>query len=194
MRLVINLLLVAIVGLMVYLLINSINIPIRFRAEKAKREAAVAAKLKDIRAAQEMHREIYKIYAPDFNTLSNNLKTGRLAFIRVMGDPDNPDADITDFTYDTTYVSAIDSIRSLHINLDSLAYVPYTNGVQFTMEADTITYQKTTTPVLQVGTVRKNFMGEYADAKFSKYDTKYDPNSMIKFGDLYAPNLHGNWE
>ena len=194
MRIVINILLIALIAGLVYLLVNSINEPISFRAEKDKREKAVSNRLKEVRTAQEMYRTIYGGYAGDFDELSKGLKEGEFSFISVLGDPDDPNFDPEDFEYDTLFMPSIDSVQSLELNLDSLAFVPYGNGETFSMTADTITYQKTLTHVLECGVRRRAFMGRFADPKFAKYDDRYDPNSMIKFGSLDGPNLGGNWE
>jgi hypothetical protein len=113
--------------------------------------------------------------------------------IKVIGDPDDPNF-TGEITYDTSYSSAFDSIQAMNINLDSLRYVPYSSGTEFDIQADTITYQSTTVEVVEVGVRRKYFMGRYADPRFAKYDNGYDPNSYIKFGNMNAPNLAGNWE
>ena len=175
MRIVINLLLLALIAGLAYLLVNSINEPIKFKAQKDKREKAVAEKLKEIRSAQEMYRNIHGEYARDFDALNKGLKEGKFRLIKVIGDPDDPNSD---FSYDTTYLSAIDSVMKLEINLDELGEVPYGEGKTFDIQADTITYQKTLTHVLEVGVRRKDFMGPFADPKYAKYDDRYDPNSI----------------
>ena len=71
--------------------------------------------------------------------------------------------------------------------------MPYTTGDVYTIAADTLTYQSTLVNVVEVSTRWKNFMGEYANPRFMKYDNSYDPNKTIKFGDMNAPNLAGNW-
>ncbi|HMQ46043.1 MAG TPA: hypothetical protein PKA00_01255 [Saprospiraceae bacterium] len=192
MRLLINLVLIAIIAGLIWVLISSIREPIAFKAEKEKREQAVIAKLRTIRTVQEAYRNITGIFASDFDELSKTLKEGRFAIISVIGDPDDPNF-TGEIIYDTTYMSALDSMTALGINLDSLKYVPYGKGVSFDIQADTIDYQKTLVPVVEVGVKRKVFMGKYADARFSRYDNTYDPNSILKFGNLGAPNLSGNW-
>ena len=194
MKLVISIVLVAIIGALAYLLVVNINDPIRFMAEKDRREQAVIAKLKEIRTCEELYRDITGQFAPTFDTLSDVLKTQDFEIISVLGDPDDPNFDPKNLQYDTTFFPAIDSIKSLEINLDSLRYVPYGNGTSFDIQADTITYQSTTVNVVEVGVVRKAFMGKYADPLYSKYDNRYDPNSMLKFGDMSSPNTSGNWE
>jgi len=194
MKLIFNIVLSLIILALIYALFQNINEPIAFKAQKTKRERAVVNRLKDIRSCQEMFRDIEGRYTSSFEELVGTMKNGRFTFISVIGDPDDPNFDISDIKYDTSYMPAIDSVNSLGIVLDSLRYVPYGEGAQFTMEADTITYQKTLTHVLEVGTRKKVFMDKWADPSFAKYDDRYDPNGMLKFGTLGAPNLSGNWE
>jgi hypothetical protein len=193
MRLVINLILAAIVVGLIWVLISSIREPIAFKAEKEKRERAVIDRLMDIRTTQEFYRDITGMFAPNFDTLNDVLRNGEFKIISVIGDPDDPNF-TGEITYDTTYQPAIDTIRALGINLDSLRYVPFSKGVVFDIAADTTQYQSTTVNVVEVGTRRSNFMGKFSDPRFRRYDQGYDPNSVIKFGNLNAPNLSGNWE
>ncbi|HLF65622.1 MAG TPA: hypothetical protein VI603_17800 [Saprospiraceae bacterium] len=194
MKLVISLVLVAVIAFLTYLLIININEPIRFMAEKDRREQVVIARLKQIRTAQEFYRDITGAFASNFDTLKQVLTTGQFKIISVLGDPDDPNFDRSNLQYDTTYYAAIDSIRSLKINLDSLRFVPFGGGATFDIAADTITYQSTLVNVVEVGVPRRLFMGKYADPLYSKYDNRYDPNSRLKFGDLSTPNTSGNWE
>ncbi len=194
MRLVINLVLVLIALFLVYALYESIREPIAFKSETEKRRNAVTTKLMKIRTAQEAYRDITGEFAPNFDTLADVLANGDFRIIKVLGDPDDPNFRGT-ITYDTTYSPAKDSMRRLlgMNNFDSLRYCPYSN-VSFDIEAKVIEYQKTKVPVVQVGTPWKNFMGKFADPSYKRYDQNYDPEKPIKFGNLYAPNLAGNWE
>jgi hypothetical protein len=193
MKLVINILLLVLIGVLIWILVGSIREPIEFRAEKDRRERAVIDKLREVRNAQELYRSITGNFAGDFDTLKQVLSTDSFRIIQVFGDPDDPN-NTEAIRYDTLYRPAADSIVRLGMNLDSLRYVPYGGGVTFNIEADTLTYQSTMVQVVQVGVQRKLFMGPFADKKYSRYDNSYDPESVIKFGDLNAPNLSGNWE
>ena len=194
MKTIFNIVLSLIILALLYAMFQNINEPIEFKAQKTKRERAVINRLKDIRACQEMYRDIEGEYTSSFDSLEDVLRYGRFTLVSVIGDPDDPNFDISDIEYDTTYLKAFDSVQSLEINLDSLRLVPYGEGKKFTMVADTITYQKTLTHVLEVGARRKDFMDKWADPRFKKYDDRYDPESLLKFGNLGAPNLSGNWE
>ena len=195
MKIAINLLLVALIVFLGFLLYANIKEPIEFKRIKTQREIAVVEKLKEVRQAQEHYRSITGIFSNNFDSLAYVLKTGQFMVINVQGDPDDPNFDISQITYDTAYFSAIDSMNSLGINLDSLRYVPFApSGTTFDIQADTIEYQKTLVPVVEVGVRRALFMGAYGDERFAKYDKNYAPNARVKFGDMNAPNTSGNWE
>ncbi len=193
MRLIINILLVLGILLGIYLLYTSIQEPIAFNAEKAKREKVVIEKLSKIRQAQEMYRSITGHYAKNFDTLAYVLKTGNFMIIQAFGDPDDP-TNTEKIRRDTLLKPAKDSINLLGWNVDSLKYVPYSGGQIFNLQADTLTYQSTLVDVVEVGVARKVFMGEFGDIRFAKYDDSWDPNAQLKFGNMFAPNTSGNWE
>ncbi len=193
MRLVINLVLAAIVVGLVWVLISSIREPIAFKRERERREQAVIDKLRMIRQAQEAFRDIKNGFAPSFDSLKKVLRTDSFRVINVIGDPDDPNF-TGEVTYDTFYFPAFDSIQELGIKLDSIEYVPFGGGATFDIAADTLTYQSTLVNVVEVGTPRKTYMGRFADPSFARYDQSYNPNSIIKFGDMNKPNLSGNWE
>ncbi|MBB4079847.1 hypothetical protein GGR28_002474 [Lewinella aquimaris] len=179
--------------ILAFLLYRSIEEPITFADERAVREDAVADQLKVIRTTQEMYRDITGMFAPSFDTLKQVLRNENFMEVRIVGDPDDPDFDPTS-AYDTIYSSAIDSINAMGIDLDRLEYVPYTDNKVFDIAADTIDYQSTKVPVVQVGIARKEFMDRFGDERFKRYDQRYDPNAPLKFGDLSKPSLSGNWE
>lgn len=193
MRIIINLVLALLILGLIWVLIQSIREPIAFNDEKDRRERAVVDKLRTIRTAQEFYRDITGEFAPSFDTLAHVLKNDSFAIVKVIGDPDDPT-----FTgpilRDTFYRAAADSMRTLGINVDSLAFVPFGKGVKFDIHADTAIYQSTKVNVVEVGIPRKVFMGKYANPRYARYDQSYDPNSVIKFGDLNTPKLAGNWE
>lgn len=191
MRLIINLLLLGAIIILGWLLVTNIQEPIKFQAEKDKRESAVVSQLKEVRTSLEIYKAITGEYPNTFDTLKLVLKSGQIPIVQVYDDPSDPTGE--SYIYDTLYFSAIDSMRSLGISIDSLDLVPYSDGAKFQIQSDTMTYQSTLVDVVEVGVRRKVFMGPYADPRFGKYDNSYDPNSMLKFGDMNAPNLSGNW-
>jgi len=131
MRTVINLVLAVIAGLLVWVLVNSISEPIAFGDELKVREDAVITRLKEVRTAQQLFRDVSGDgFAPSFDSLDYVLRNGRIPIVSVYGDPDDPNFDGT-IRYDTIYKSALDSAIALKLPLDSLRYVPFTNGEEF---------------------------------------------------------------
>ncbi len=193
MKYLINLVLLALIVVFAYFLYQSIAEPIRFTNAKAKRQKIVIENLKQIRKSQELYREITDSFATNFDSLIYVLKNDSIPVIKIIGNPDEISS-VKDVEYDTIYFSAIDSIKNLKIDLDSLKYVPFTNGKLFNIAAAEIDYQKTKVNVVEVSTRYKEFMGKYADKKYQKYETGYNPDNVLKFGDLNTPNLTGNWE
>lgn len=193
MKTVINVVLLLLTLAFIYLLYLSIKEPLEFQEARDSRTNSVIARLRTIRECQEMYRDIYGTYATNFEDLASGLKSGQFKNIRVNGDPDDPNFKGT-ITYDTVYASALDSIKRLGFNLDSLSFVPYANGARFEMKTDTIKQGNALIDVIEVGIQRKAFMGKFADITYKKFDNRYDPESRVKFGDLNSPSLTGNWE
>jgi len=199
MRLIINLILIAIVALLGYLLYFGIKEPILFGDAKKERLEAVTNRLKQVRYAQEFHRDITGNFANSFDSLKHVLSTDSFSLVKIIGNPDDPNGE---FTRIETKKSAKDSLAILFDNpnskvkivLDSLPFVPYGGGERFAIQADTLTYQKTLVTVTEVSTQWKTFMGPFSDPKYQRYDNLYFPNNLIKFGDMSKPNLGGNWE
>ncbi|HLU94823.1 MAG TPA: hypothetical protein VKZ54_11890 [Membranihabitans sp.] len=195
MRIVINLLLALAILALGYMTYASIKAPISFKNELDARERAVIQKLNKIRNAQQIYRDVTGgQYAHTWDTLKSVLQNDDLMFINIIGDPDDPNFDPKNLVRDTTYKPAIDTIRGMGINLDSLEYVPYGQGATFSIAADTVTYQSTLVNVVEVGVPYKEFMGEFADPAYAKYDKRYDPEKLIKFGDLTKPSTAGSWD
>lgn len=175
---------------LVYLLAINIQEPIKFEKEKKMRESKVIAKLESIRTAQEFYKDITGEFAGNFDTLEHVLRTDSFSIVKIEGDPDDPTG--KEFKRTVIKRSAMDSLNFLEVDIKDLASVPLSNE-KFSIQADTMTYQSTLVNVTEVGTRYKSFMGEFASMKYTKYDNSYDPNKMMKFGDMNSPNLSGNW-
>ncbi len=140
-------LMVAIIAL-AYLLWESINKPIRFNREKDRREQATIQRLKDIRSAQVAFRAEYNHFTGDFDTLINFLKTDSFTVVKAIGSV--PDSMIEELgrvkaerqalrdgliSRDTIKLSVKDSLFTKAYYIDSLRYVPFTDGYEFEMAA-----------------------------------------------------------
>src|SRR5690625_7853448 len=100
-------------------------------------------------------------------------------FIRIVGDPDDPDFDADYIERDTSYMPALYTMIGMGINLDSLPIIPFSGGQTFDIDADTLTYQSTLVNVVEVGTEYSKFMGKYADPACRRADKGSDTQTRI---------------
>lgn len=191
MKSIISVVLILISLFLCYLLYLNIQEPIKFQEVKKEREKTVIKKLESVRTAQEFYKNITGRFASDFDSLTYTLKNDSITIERVEGDPDDPTGQ--GFIRTLIKKAAMDTLNILGVDISDLSSIPYTENKKFSIDADTMTYQSTLVNVVQVGTRYKDFMGDYASRKYSKYDNSYDPDKMIKFGDMNSPNLSGNW-
>lgn len=192
MKIALNLLLVLLIGFLAYSLYNSIKEPIAFQEVKNYRKGVVTAKLEKIRKLQEIYKEINGTFAGSFADLKQSIMNDSIPNEMIIGDPDDPENQ-DKVIRKTIYFSAADTVRALGITLDSIEFVPFAGGKTFEIAADTIEYQSTKTNVVEVKTYWKDFMGKFANERYTKYDNLYDPKAPMKFGDMYKPTLAGNW-
>lgn len=195
MRQIINVLLFFIAVLLGYWLYASIKEPIAFKAEKEKRKDAVVSVLKKIQTAQDIYRSVTGKYAHNFDTLTSVIMNDSIALEKLEQDPTDP-TNQDKFIRTIILKPAKDSLFKLYggpVNLDSLRFIPFTEGKTFEIAADTIRQQNSLVQVVQVGTKYKEFMGEFANPKYKKYDAFYEPEKELKFGDMNSPNTNGNW-
>lgn len=192
MKLLLNVLLILGILGVGYLIYGSIKEPIVFESAFSKRKSAVVKQLEKIRTAEEVYKSITGRYAPNFDTLKQVLKNENVATYKIIG---NLDDETVESRIDTILTPAVDSLKSLGVmSIDSLHYVPFgKEGASFKMAADTLTYQSTLVNVVEVGIRYGDFMGKYDNPKYKRYNNMYNPDAIIKFGDLEAPNTSGNW-
>ena len=83
MRLIINLILIGVVILLGYLLFFGIKEPIAFGDAKKERLAAVTDRLKQVRYAQEFHRDITGKFANSFDSLKHVLRNDSFTLVKI---------------------------------------------------------------------------------------------------------------
>lgn len=160
MKTVLNVVLALCAVVLVYICYASIMGPINFEKEKKVRDAAVIARLIDIRKAQLEYRALHdQQYTNSFDTLIDFVKNQKLPFIFKQGELSDKQLEdgltekkainiinkakktgkydevkkwgLENFKRDTLWVAVLDTIFPKGFNADSLRYVPYGNGTQF---------------------------------------------------------------
>lgn len=148
--------------------------PIQFADERSRRYAQVIDRLKDIRAAQIAYKSVYNRYTGSFDTLIAFIKTDSFPVVRQIGNPD----DTTQVVIrDTIMVSVRDSLFPSDYHIDSLRYIPFTDGSVYKLEAGNVERSNVQIPV------------------FEATDTDpFDKTKVLKVGSMTEPTNAGNWE
>ena len=203
-------LLVLAMVILVYLFVSSIMKPLRFTQEYEYRRDKVIERLIELRTAQVAYRSVYGQYTGSLDTLLTFLKTDSLPMVRMEGS-------LTDsmiiagmsesmalkegiIRRDTTRVSAKDSLyRGRFSQIDSLRYVPYSNGKQFEMGAKFLdTASGVKVPVFEAKTPNDHFLAGLERQEVINLNdraVKIEKYPGLKVGSLEeANNNAGNWE
>ncbi|MFO7935912.1 MAG: hypothetical protein R6U78_17745 [Bacteroidales bacterium] len=194
-----------------YLIVESIMEPIRFQNEVTQRERATIDRLIDIREAQKAYKDVYKRYTASFDTLIDFLRSDSFTITRAIGTI--PEEWLEEYgleearqraineriiVRETTKISVKDSLFGKDFAVDSLQYVPYTEGATFQMESSEI--QTTSNLNVQVVEVSVHYdsllqgMDEQLVVNYKDEREKITGYQGVKFGSLEEGTLTGNWE
>ncbi len=211
MRRVIQILFVLIIIVLGYLIVDSIMEPIRFNQEVKTREKATIDRLIDIREAQKAYKDVYRSYTSSFDTLIAFIDTGSFTVVKAIGDIPEDWLDEMGFekarekalkegviSRENTYVPVLDSLYQQGFATDSLRYVPFTNGITFTMTSGKLlTSSNLTVQVVEVYTLYDdllNGMDRQLIVNYKDERMKIVGFEGVKFGSMEEGTLTGNWE
>lgn len=197
MKTIIQVLLILVIVVLVYFIYESVMEPVRFNHEVAKREAEIVRRLKDIRQVQIAHRSRYGAFTGDLDSLVRFVKLDSLAMIKATGTvPDSlTEAEAVAaglVQRDTIWVRASDSLLTrTRYPLDSIGYVPHTNGVRFVMGASKIERGLTQLPVFEAYALPQDYLKDLD--RWRVYYTR-DVEAGLKVGSMVEASTDGNWE
>lgn len=188
------------IGILVlgYLVYESIMEPVRFNKNLKSRSNKVVQRLKDIRNAEIAYKGINDSYTGSFDTLINFVRNGEIPVVYIIQDPE--DTTFTKTIADTIdYINVQDSLfgKRKPFYVDSLRYIPYSNGEEFELQADTIKKGGVEVDVVEVKAHYKSFLkGLDRQLVINQIKTKEDIDKYpgLKFGSLKEPSTDGNWE
>ena len=212
MRTVIQIILAVAILVLAYLVYESIMTPIRFNKEKNVRERAAIERLIDIREAQKAYKDVNMKYTDSFDSLIHFLKTDSFTIVKAIGTiPEELLDELGSLAKakeealkrglirrETTKVPVVDSLFGKNFAMDSLRYVPYTNGVQFKMEAgEYTTPSNLVVQVVEVSVLYEDLLKGLDPQLVINYT--YERERIVKYpglklGSLTEGTLTGNWE
>jgi len=211
MRKVIQVLFVLIIIILGYLIVESIMEPIRFNQAVERRERATIDRLINIREAQKAYKDVYKRYTGSFDTLIGFLHNDSFSVIKAIGTI--PEEWLEEFGLEqarekairegvilreTTKIAVMDSLFGVEYPVDSLRYVPYTEGVEFDMKSSEIlTSSNLKVQVVEVSVLYDDLLkglDEQLIVNYKDERMKIVGFEGVKFGSLEEGTLTGNWE
>lgn len=189
MKIVFRLLLVVVIALMAYICTMSILTPIRFDAEKAKRDKAVIQNLIDIRNVQIEYKKLHGFYCVNPDTLVDFIENGKVpmvlkegtltddqlknglteakavAIVRRGNAKEIAENGLEGFRRDTAYVTVYESLFKEKYDLErakSIINVPFSDNERFAFDTASFTNVNTgiVTPLVQVGTSYDSYLGD----------------------------------
>jgi len=198
MKLVTQIVLAIVIVVLGYLVYDSVNSRIVFEKTFAKRKAVVVDRLKDIRAAQIAYKNEFGKYTNDFDVLLDYINNGKVTIIKKIGDEEDSLAVAQGLvSRDTILIAVRDTVfnasyianRVSKFYLDSIPFVPYSNGVKFEMDTATVEKSRVKVPVFEVRSYYKDIL-RGLDAQ--KHSVKLDQGLVV--GSLTETSTNGNWE
>jgi len=187
-----------IIVILAYLVVDSILTPVNFNKSVEERSAKVIQNLKDIRSGQQFYKEFNNKYSGDFDTLIDFLRTSEIPIVNKIPDP--ADTTFTRTINDTVgYVKVADSLygHRKHFSLDSLKYIPFSEGTPFELNSGTIERGGVVVPVYEAKAHYRHFLSDLDNQLTinlikSREDIERYPG--LKVGSMEEPSTDGNWE
>ena len=197
-----------------YMVYESVMTPIRFNNTVSEREDAAISKMIDIREAQKAFKDAYMRYAGTYDSLENFLRNDSILVTKATGMiPESLIDSLQDIKKareiamkrgiikrESSKVAVLDSIfkHRAGFSIDSMKYVPYTNGVIFDMKAgEYVTNSGLTVKVLEVSCPYETLLNGLDEQLVVNYvDERIQITKFagLKFGSFQEGTLSGNWE
>ncbi len=204
---VINIILFAIIVLLAWQVVKSIQAPIKFGNEQKAREAKVVERLIDIRNAEVLYKNANNKYTANFDSLILFCQNAEIPIVKIVPDP--TDTTFTRTINDTIgYVKVMDSIKSKRegFNINDIKFVPFSNPQQqFELESGNIDRNGIKIPVFEARTPYEVYLATPGTAFSEKEwkqrvdNAKAEKESInryagLKVGSMEEATTDGNWE
>jgi len=196
--LLLKIVLFAVIIFMGYMVYESINKPLKFTKERAKREAVVVQRLKDIRNVQSLYKQANNKYAASFDSLLAYLNSGEIPVVKLIPDP--TDTTFTKTISDTLgYVKVTDSLFSKRtgFNPNNLRFIPFSEGEVFTMDAGSIDRGGVNVSVFEAKAPFIAYMKGMEEQRINNLiagEEDIEKYPGLKVGSMTEPSTDGNWE
>lgn len=209
---------------LLYLCFKSIMQPIQFNKEKGIREAAVKARLIQIKDAEEQYRQQHQgEFCDTLDVLINFIKTARIPHVNKVGELSDKQMEsglteskaaaivnsgdaaaiaangLQGFRRDTTWTPMAEAIVGTGGNADSLKFIPYGDGQTFELEKTIYVGRSGVTQnVMECRAPYSAYLKGLSEREIYNLTDAAEKQGRyagLKIGDLMTPNNNaGNWE
>ena len=195
----INIILFAIIVLLAWQVVKSIQAPIKFNNAQKARETQVVERLIDIRNAEVLYKNANNKYTASFDSLIAFCQTAEIPVVNIIPDP--TDTTFTRTINDTiAFVKVMDSIagKREHFSINELSIVPFSNPQQkFELEAGVIKRNGIDIPVFEARTPYEVYLigldqQRILNAKAEK--ESINRYAGLRVGSMEEASTDGNWE
>lgn len=207
MKSIIQIVLWVVIGILGYLIYNSIEAPIQFEKVKKERYLPVVKTLEDVRQSQIAHKEVTGEYADNFDNLISFLDTAEYV-ITQQRDTSYLDEEykenfgvdkyISDYVVDTLgYTSVKDSLFKNSDRYKDMRYVPGLDKQEFEMSADSIPQGDKMRPVFEAYVNKEDLLKDQDENLVEREKERQSVDdingSQIRIGSLSKLSDNGNW-
>ncbi len=209
---------------LLYLCYESIMEPIHFNEERDVREAAVKARLLQIKTAEDLYRQQHEgEFCDSFHVLIDFIKTARIPHVNKVGELSDEQMDkglteakaaaivnsgdaaaiaengLQNFRRDTTWSPMAEAVVGPNGNVDSIQYIPYGDGAVFELEKTIhVGRSGVTQNVMECRAPYSSYLKGMNDREVYNLTDAAEKQGRypgLKIGDLVTPNNNaGNWE
>lgn len=200
MKTVIQIILVAAVVGLSYVVYQQIMSPLKFIDTQAMREKEVIQRMKDIRSAQRAYKSSHGVYAKSMDSLIDFVLNDSLTFEVKFGSEDDSLAKAKgEVKTIKIKMAVLDTVFTHGFDAKKLRYIPFSNNEEIIMDADTIrTESKVLVPVFEAKAPYKAFLSDLDKQELINLIDRrkaIDKYAGVKVGSIEAAtNDAGNWE
>ena len=198
MKTVIQFVLFIIIVALGYMVYDSIMEPVRLNQEKNKREKEVVQRMKVIRSAEFIYKQLNGKYIDKWDSLIQFVDTAQIPVVKIIPDP-------TDTTFTLTindtvgYVRVYDSLfhHKNIVDISQFMFAPFSGGDTIEMHSGEMNRGGVTVQVFEAKVPYSSYL-KGMDKQYiinltaGKKDIDLYPG--IKVGSMTEPSTSGNWE
>ena len=198
MKAVIQFVLFIIIVVLGYLVYDSIMEPVRFNQEKNHREKVVVQRMKDLRSAELIYKQLNGTYLDNWDSLVQFMDTAEIPVVKIIPDPNDTTFTLT--INDTVgYVRVYDSVfhHKNDVNLNEFMLIPFSGGDTIELHAGSIDRGGVTVQVFEAKAPYSSYlkgMDKQTIINMTSGKKDIDLYPGIKVGSMTEPSTDGNWE